>query len=691
MSRHARYIGRVGGLAFALGVGTAILAGAGTAWAEGTESATGGSEAAQHSDGSPGPAKAAGESESNTDSGSSAESESANEPSATEAATEAQSDSGTEAEAEATATDGSDATGATADDDDAAAVGQVDAEEPDEVGQAQPDVVQEVAARTDKHPAGLVASAETVSTEPVAEVAATSAAAVVNPNPFFDNQTPTLSYNASENTVAANGHILGNLHPVDIDSTTLTYTATKPTFGTVVVNSNGTFDYTPGANYAGQDKFDVTVSDAGSDFHIHGFLGLIDLFTFGLFGLSGHYKTQTVFIGVQRSVVVSGLNSPVDFRFLPDGRLLVAEKGGAIKVVDKNGNVLAQPLLTLSVNTVGERGVSGLAIDPQFATNGHIYVAYTTAAIKDRLSQFTVVGNSAALGTEVVFMESPDTVANYHHGGGLAFGPDGKLYWGKGDNFVGANAQDLTNMYGKILRFNPDGSTPSDNPVLPAGSLPQIYAYGLRNPWRYAFDAGKLYIADVGQSQREEVNVLASNQAGLNFGWNIMEGSRCYQDASCNTAGLTPPVIDYDHSQGCSITGGYVYRGSAIPELQGRFPIRVELQPLTQADLVRILSEPENSLCRQYEALLQTEGVKLHFHDEAIGEIARIATDANRMLEDIGARRLQTILERVLDELSFEAPEVGRHGDWAVEITADYVRQRVESVLSNPDLSKYIL
>ncbi len=128
-----------------------------------------------------------------------------------------------------------------------------------------------------------------------------------------------------------------------------------------------------------------------------------------------------------------------------------------------------------------------------------------------------------------------------------------------------------------------------------------------------------------------------------------------------------------------------------IPELQGRFPIRVELQPLSQADLVRILSEPENSLCRQYQALLLTEGVKLNWHTEAIAEIARIATDANRMLEDIGARRLQTILERVLDELSFEAPEVGRHGDWAVEITGDYVRQRVESVLHNPDLSKYIL
>mgnify|MGYP002133527814 CR=1 FL=1 len=319
MSRPARYIGRVGGLAFALGVGTAILAGAGTAWAEGTESATGGSEAAQHSDGSPGPAKAAGESESNTDSGSSAESESANEPSATEAATEAQSDSGTEAEAEATATDGSDATGATADDDDAAAVGQVDAEEPDEVGQAQPDVVQEVAARTDKHPAGLVASAETVSTEPVAEVAATSAAAVVNPNPFFDNQTPTLSYNASENTVAANGHILGNLHPVDIDSTTLTYTATKPTFGTVVVNSNGTFDYTPGANYAGQDKFDVTVSDAGSR------LGLTNRETPAAVEVLSQGRMQE--LGARTTVEALNRSAGVTFSLTPNGPIRLNMRG----------------------------------------------------------------------------------------------------------------------------------------------------------------------------------------------------------------------------------------------------------------------------------------------------------------------------------------------------------------------------
>jgi len=128
-----------------------------------------------------------------------------------------------------------------------------------------------------------------------------------------------------------------------------------------------------------------------------------------------------------------------------------------------------------------------------------------------------------------------------------------------------------------------------------------------------------------------------------------------------------------------------------IPELQGRFPIRVELEPLRQEDLVRILTEPENSLCRQYEALLLTEGVRVKWREDAIAAVARLATQANEMMENIGARRLQTILERVLDELSFEAPEVGRHGEWQVEITADYVEKRVAGVLSDPDLSKYIL
>ncbi len=567
MSRHARYIGRVGGLAFALGVGTAVLTGTGVAWAEANDSGPGGSEttAGQHSDGSPGPAKTNAESESNTESESKAstESESSTEPEAG-TATEAE----VEAEAESTAAEESGATETKPDDDAAADAAEVDAAAPDVV-----EDVQDAPVRTDKHSvpqaAGLVATTETESVAPEAK-AAVSEAAVVNPNPFFDNKTPTLSYNASENTVV-NGHIIGNLHPEDIDSTTLTYTATKPAFGTVVVSSNGTFDYTPGANYTGQDKFDVTVSDAASGFHIHGILGLIDLFTFGLFGLSGHNKTQTVFVGVQRTVVASGLSSPVDFRWLPDGRILVAEKGGAIKVVDKNGNVLTQPLLTLSVNTVGERGISGLAVDPQFATNGHIYVAYTTAAIKDRLSQFTVVGNSAAPGTEVVFMETPDLVANYHHGGGLAFGPDGKLYWGKGDNFVGANAQNLTNMYGKILRFNADGSTPSDNPVLPAGSLPQIYAYGLRNPFRLNFTpTGQLLVADVGNLAFDELNNVV---AGGNYGWPGAEGL-----CTSNCAGLINPIHTYPRGTGSAISSVLPYSGTLFPQYLGKVFIADEVQ-----------------------------------------------------------------------------------------------------------------
>lgn len=128
-----------------------------------------------------------------------------------------------------------------------------------------------------------------------------------------------------------------------------------------------------------------------------------------------------------------------------------------------------------------------------------------------------------------------------------------------------------------------------------------------------------------------------------------------------------------------------------IPEMQGRFPIRVELTPLSQEDMVRILTEPESSLTRQYEALLLTEGVCIKWREDSITAIARLATEANKIMENIGARRLQTILERVLDELSFEAPEVGRHGEWQVEITADYVEQRVAGILANPDLSKYIL
>lgn len=287
-------------------------------------------------------------------------------------------------------------------------------------------------------------------------------------------------------------------------------------------------------------------------------------------------------------LVASGLGNPV-FLSAPAGdtRLFIVEQAGRIRIV-KAGALLPTPFLDIGskIGSGGERGLLSLAFDPQYASNGYVYVYFTDVNGDIAIERFSVASTNpdqAEPASALRILSIPHPVYSNHNGGLLAFGPDAYLYIGTGDGGGGGdpdgNAQNPGKLLGKLLRLDVRGATadqpyaiPPGNPFLgQPGRRPEIWAYGLRNPWRYAFDAGKLYIADVGQSQREEVNVVASNQAGLNFGWNIMEGSRCYQDASCNTAGLTPPVIDYDHSQGCSITGGYVYRGSAIPELQGRY------------------------------------------------------------------------------------------------------------------------
>jgi hypothetical protein len=407
------------------------------------------------------------------------------------------------------------------------------------------------AARTAAAPANqdlpdLGLSASAISAVPAAKA----------PNPVFNNQTPTLAYNSLENN-DVDGQIQGDLHPSDPDSPKLTYTATQPALGSVVINPNGTFAYTPGQDFTGQDMFKVTVSDAGNGFHIHGFAGLINMLSLGLLGTSGHKTTETVFIGQQRTVVASGLTLPVDFRFLPDGRIVVAEKSGSIKMIGTDGTVNPKPVITLGVSTIFERGISGLAVDPQFAANGYIYVAYTTTQIKDRLSRFTVAGDTADPDSEKVLLETADTVSTSHRGGGLAFGPDGKLYWAKGDNNVPANAQDLTNLHGKILRINPDGSTPSDNPVLGDGALPQIYAYGFRNPYRMTFTpTGQLLVADVGDQSFEELNRVT---AGGNYGWPGVEGF-----CTSNCAGLIDPVFAYAHSPGAAFTAVLVRDGSKV-------------------------------------------------------------------------------------------------------------------------------
>lgn len=258
-----------------------------------------------------------------------------------------------------------------------------------------------------------------------------------------------------------------------------------------------------------------------------------------------------------RTPIATGLSSPTDFVVLPDGRILITQKAGAIRVYE-NGALNADPLLVLPTRTEGERGLLGIEVDPHFADNGYIYVAYTTTDAHYQLSRLTVTDEGIDPNSEFSLFLSPDTEATNHQGGDLQFGPDGMLYWGVGDNTVGANAQDLSNIHGKILRLNPtDGSAPQDNPfVTVANAEPRIWAYGLRNPFRLAFDPDdRLLAGDVGNNAVEELDLITK---GGNYGWPGAEGV-C---ASCTSIN---PIYTYDHSAGsAAITSVLFYTGDAF-------------------------------------------------------------------------------------------------------------------------------
>ncbi len=268
-----------------------------------------------------------------------------------------------------------------------------------------------------------------------------------------------------------------------------------------------------------------------------------------------------------------------------DDRLFVVEKGGTIRVV-RGGQLLATPFLDLSarVSTNGERGLLGLAFDPNYVDDGRFYVNYTDLDGNTVIASYLAPPGSpdvADANSEAVILEIPRPTS-FHNGGELAFGPDGFLYIASGDGAQGgAAATELSNLRGKILRIDASGASPYEVPatnpfVNTPGAEPEIWAYGLRNPWRFSFDreTGDLYIADVGESSFEEVDVQpAASEGGENYGWNVMEGASCYVTSACDSAGLTPPVLSYPHgaATGKSITGGYVYRGTAIPDLVGSY------------------------------------------------------------------------------------------------------------------------
>ena len=284
--------------------------------------------------------------------------------------------------------------------------------------------------------------------------------------------------------------------------------------------------------------------------------------------------------------VAAGLSGPV-FLTAPrqDARLFVVEQPGRIRVVE-NGALLPVPFLDITdrVSSGGERGLLSVAFHPSYAANGYLYVNYTDRGGDTRIERFRVGAdrNRADPASARLILQVAQPFAN-HNGGLVAFGPDGRLYVGMGDGGNGGDplghGQNRATLLGDILRIDVDAgdpyAVPADNPFVgQAGARGEIWATGVRNPWRFAFDreAGLLYLADVGQNALEEVNVVPAASAGLNFGWNVMEGSRCFSPAEgCSRTGLVVPVLEYGHSEGCSVTGGYVYRGSRIPALRGHY------------------------------------------------------------------------------------------------------------------------
>lgn len=294
--------------------------------------------------------------------------------------------------------------------------------------------------------------------------------------------------------------------------------------------------------------------------------------------------TPAAAIDLQLNPVAQGLSQPIFVTHAGDGsdRLFIAEQFGKIRIL-RDGQLLADAFLDIGPLLSGdsEQGLLGLAFDPDFASSGRFYVYYTNISGGSVLSRFTVSSTDADRadpGSERQLLAFSQPFAN-HNGGWIGFGPDGFLYLASGDGGSGGdpqgNGQNLSTLLGKMLRLDVSGelaAAPADNPFRnTAGALPEIWAYGLRNPWRASFDrdSGALWIADVGQRTREEVNRQAPGVGGNNYGWRVLEGSECFNGTSCSNAGTVLPVAEYGRSEGCSVTGGYVYRGTDYPGLRG--------------------------------------------------------------------------------------------------------------------------
>jgi glucose/arabinose dehydrogenase len=291
---------------------------------------------------------------------------------------------------------------------------------------------------------------------------------------------------------------------------------------------------------------------------------------------------------VSVELVTGGVREPTHVASASDGsgRLFIVERAGRILIV-RDGRVLPRPFLDIQ-SRVGsrfdEQGLLSVAFHPRFAENGYFFVNFTDRNGDTTIERYAVSRDPdvADPGSHALILAIPQPAPN-HNGGLLLFGPDGYLYVGMGDGGGAGdqfrNAQNTRTLLGKMLRIDVDAAfpygIPPDNPLVGRGEArSEIWAYGLRNPWRYSFDraTGELYIADVGQFAIEEVHLQPTGRGGQNYGWPIMEGSQCYPERrTCDTSGLEIPIAQYDHALGCAITGGYVYRGVAYPLARGAY------------------------------------------------------------------------------------------------------------------------
>lgn len=334
-------------------------------------------------------------------------------------------------------------------------------------------------------------------------------------------------------------------------------------------------------------------------------------------------------IGVRLVEVASGLSTPLYLTSpVRDARQFVVEKTGRIRVIS-NGALLRAPFLDISakISTGSEHGLLSVAFHPSYSTNGFFYVNYTDRSGDTRIERYRVSTNAdvADPASAKLILSVAQPFAN-HNGGLNLFGPDGMLYIGMGDGGSGGdpqrNGQNTNALLGKLLRIDVDRGDPygipADNPYAGGGGRGEIWAIGLRNPWRFTFDrtGGSLYIADVGQNAYEEINVTRAATKGLNYGWNIMEGMHCYGASTCTRTALTLPILEYDHGQGCSITGGVVYRGTALPSIAGHYFYADYCQ-----GWIRSLKYVGGALTEQHDWSFGSIGSITSFGEDSAGEM----------------------------------------------------------------------